>query len=182
MPPPSLTGLLAQIRAPIFNTLAPATNARTGTKYLRRRLRGPAMLAYVRKPTSLPALNAFVKWNKYAGWDRPDRPDGKPNYHLPPDEAVPAGFLEIPRHAKPGTANKPNGWIESGREMERFDDVARRRKMGKGPVKKGTGTHKGALTHRRGQARPDGQDQEEVLGPSSHLGLRKFIKMSVGAR
>ncbi|GMK58332.1 hypothetical protein CspeluHIS016_0503640 [Cutaneotrichosporon spelunceum] len=139
MPPPSLTGVLAQLRAPIFNTLAPTSNARTGTKYLRRRLRGPGMLAYVRKGFNVPALNAFVKWNKYAGWDRLDRPGGQPNYHLPPEEAVPSGFLEVPRYAKPGTANKPNGWLESGREMERFDDVARRRKMGKGPVKKGEG-------------------------------------------
>ncbi|CAK9779602.1 hypothetical protein CC85DRAFT_266204 [Cutaneotrichosporon oleaginosum] len=137
MPPPSLTGLLTRLRAPIFNTLAPESNARTGTKYLRRRLRGPGMLAYIRKGVSLRTLNAYVPWNKYAGWDR-ERPDGKA-YHLPPSQAVPPGFEEIPRYPKPGTANKPNGWLESGREMERFDDVARRRKMGKGPVKKGEG-------------------------------------------
>lgn len=137
MPPPNLTGLLSKLRAPIFNTMAVENNARTGTKYLRRRLRGPGVMAYVRKQVSVRALNAFVPWNKYAGWDRLERPDGRPNYHLPPNEAVLPGFMPAPRHPKPGTKDKPNGWLEDGDEMVRFDDVVRRRKMGKGPVKKG---------------------------------------------
>lgn len=137
MPPPNLTTMLSALRAPIFNTVAVENNARTGTKYLRRRLRGPGVMNYIRTPVSIPALNRNVKWNKYAGWDTLERPDGKPNYHLPPDQAVLPGFVEIERNLKPGST-KPAGWIESASEAVRFDDVMRKRKMGKGPVKKGT--------------------------------------------
>lgn len=159
MPPPSLTSILSALRAPIFNTLAVENNARTGTKYLRRRLRGPGVLNYIRQHRAIPPLNRFVKWNKYAGWDRLDRPDGKANYHLPPHEAVIPGFLEVERHPKPGTADKPNGWIEDGDELARFEDVNRKRKMGKGPVKKG------ALVSRRAKSsRGDGARRgEEVI-------------------
>jgi hypothetical protein len=37
---------LNQVRATLFQTAFNPTNVRTGAKYLRRRLRGPAMVAY----------------------------------------------------------------------------------------------------------------------------------------
>jgi hypothetical protein len=142
---PNLTQLLSKLRAPIFNTMAVADNARTGTKYLRRRLRGPSILNYVLQPRmpSLRALNANVPHNQFYGWDGAARADGKASFHLPPSQVVAEGWEEVATLPKPGSQARPaddfklSGWVEDGREFMRFEDVARKRKLGKGPPPKG---------------------------------------------
>ncbi|KAL7422484.1 hypothetical protein Q5752_003132 [Cryptotrichosporon argae] len=144
--PPNLASLLTSLRAPIFNTLPALTNARTGTKYLRRRLRGPSVLAYLPRAPALTALNASVPWNKYAGW-RGDAANSEARGMLPAGQVVEDGFVEVERRARagpPGTNKKGAerelaGWVDSEAEKVRFDDVARKRRIGKGPPKKGQG-------------------------------------------
>ncbi|KAL1409137.1 hypothetical protein Q8F55_005964 [Vanrija albida] len=147
MPPANLTSLLSSLRAPIFNTAAVASNARTGAKYLRKRLRGPSVLNYVPTFPRLKDLNRITASNKYAGWDglaTPEQPGGL--YQLPKHLLVPDGFEEIPRLAKPGPRIKGQeanlklaGWVEDYTEYVRFEDVGKRRARGKGAPKKGQG-------------------------------------------
>lgn len=142
-----LSQLLSKLRAPIFNTIPATSNARTGTKYLRRRLRGPAVLNY-HPMTSMPnikTVTANTPWNKYYGWDGAVRCDAdkRPSYHLPPDQVVAPGWTEVTRKPAPGTmalppkARTPSKWLVNPREYTRFEDVQRRLKIGKGPPKKG---------------------------------------------
>ena len=44
--PPSRLSLLTKLRCAIFQTSYNPTSARTGAKYLKRRLRGPSMVSY----------------------------------------------------------------------------------------------------------------------------------------
>jgi len=157
MAAPNLTQLLSKLRAPIFNTLPVTSNARTGTKYLRRRLRGPAVLNYVGHGMmpNIKTLNANTEHNKYFGWDGRARVDGK-QYHLPSHLVVAEGWTEVERKPRPGppvpparreaeAAARPSGWLEDPNEYVRFEDVARKRKLGKGPPKKGESRLFGSL-------------------------------------
>ncbi|WOO82601.1 uncharacterized protein LOC62_04G006081 [Vanrija pseudolonga] len=146
MPPANLTTLLSSLRAPIFNTAAVASNARTGAKYLRKRLRGPSVLNYIPTFPRLKDLNSTHVSNKYAGWEGlsgPDQPGGL--YQLPKSMVCAEGYEEVERREKPGppikqrAVVKPAGWVESDAEYTRFDDVAKKRARGKGAPKKGQG-------------------------------------------
>lgn len=142
----NLHNLLQTLRSPIFNTVATTSNARTGAKYLKRRLRAPAALAYVPHMPSIKGLNRNEKWNVYAGWDGLAQPGQPGHEHQLPQHMVvppPMGgleFEEVERSAKPGPPRlekKLAGWIEDRQEYIRFDDVARRNRLGKGPPRKG---------------------------------------------
>lgn len=66
--PLSKVRLLNRIRCSVFQTSYNPTSTRTGAKYLRERLRGPAMVKYYPKPDlSITKIN-----NKYPGWDLVD--------------------------------------------------------------------------------------------------------------
>jgi hypothetical protein len=147
----NLTTLLSQLRAPIFNTLAVESNARTGNKYLRRALRGPAVLDYVPQPRtpSLKALNSPKGWNQFHGWNGAPIHGDRPSPHLPRHLAIAEGWKEVRSRGKPGPKNlrpadakfaQPAGWVEDPREYVRFKDVARKKRLGKGPPKKGEST------------------------------------------
>lgn len=148
MPPPQITTLLSALRAPIFNTLAVTSNIRTGNKYLRRRLRGDAILNYHPKPRTpdVKALNANTPENQYYGWDGSERCDAATaaSPHLP-FPAVTPGFVEVQRYARPsagqGRISVPGPfagrWLEDSKEYDRFEHVAHMRKLGKGAPKKG---------------------------------------------
>lgn len=60
--------VLSELRSSIFGTAHNPTAARTGSKYLRRRLRGPSAVAYYPKTISLASLNAETPWNRFANW------------------------------------------------------------------------------------------------------------------
>lgn len=145
-PPSTLHTLLSSLRSPIFHTAHNPTSARTGLKYLKRQLRGPAMVAYYPKFPSLATLNAQVPWNKFANWQGLDtksiaakKASGElvgsmtgqwVSQPLMGVEKVEAGWKEIGRKAGAG-------WLHDEKEEERLAEVAVRRAIGKGPPKKG---------------------------------------------
>lgn len=64
----SIHNTVSALRSQIFNTIHNPTNARTGAKYLRRPLRGAAVVRYYPKLPKLATLNAQIGSNKYANW------------------------------------------------------------------------------------------------------------------
>lgn len=148
--PPNLHNLLSSLRSPIFNTISNPTSARMGTKYLRRRLRGPTVASYYPQLTNpfpkLSLLNKNIPENPFAGWDGSKLPSviktkkGKVLYEniewqnegamLRKDEVVERGFEEVARR-------KGLGWLEDPIEQKRIVRVARKKRFGKGPPKKG---------------------------------------------
>ncbi|EMD34302.1 hypothetical protein CERSUDRAFT_86423 [Gelatoporia subvermispora B] len=60
VPAPSRLAALTRLRCSIFQTSYNPTSARTGAKYLRARLRGPAMLKYYPTDLSVAQFNAFA--------------------------------------------------------------------------------------------------------------------------
>nr|ODN92270.1 hypothetical protein L204_05369 [Cryptococcus depauperatus CBS 7855] len=148
----SLHNLLSSLRSPIFQTLSNPSSARMGTKYLRRRLRGPAVVSYYPQLTfpfpKLSKLNKNVPSNPFAGWDGKSLPtvlrNGKGRVVMEnvewknegamfkASEVVEEGFKEVPRR-------KGLGWLEDPLEQKRLANVARKRRFGKGPPKKGQG-------------------------------------------
>ncbi|EAL19778.1 hypothetical protein CNBG0710 [Cryptococcus deneoformans B-3501A] len=150
--PPNLHNLLSSLRSPIFNTISNPTWARMGTKYLRRRLRGPTVASYYPQLTNpfpkLSLLNKNIPENPFAGWDGRKLPSviktkkGKVLYEniewqnegamLRKDEVVERGFEEVARR-------KGLGWLEDPIEQRRIVRVARKKRFGKGPPKKGQG-------------------------------------------
>ncbi|KAK4684970.1 small subunit ribosomal protein S33, partial [Tremellales sp. Uapishka_1] len=127
--PTSLPTLLSQIRSPIFQTLPNPQNLRTGTKYLRRRLRGPSVAAYYPTLPKLASLNSLHPSNKYAGWQGLSVANA---HALIGNDVVEAGFVEVERR-------EGAGWLEDEEERVRSQEVIARRKMGRGPPKKGQG-------------------------------------------
>ncbi|WVO17167.1 hypothetical protein L204_104859 [Cryptococcus depauperatus] len=113
----SLHNLLSSLRSPIFQTLSNPSSARMGTKYLRRRLRGPAVVSYYPQLTfpfpKLSKLNKNVPSNPFAGWDGKSLPtvlrNGKGRVVMEnvewknegamfkASEVVEEGFKEVPR-------------------------------------------------------------------------------------
>jgi hypothetical protein len=167
MPAPQLTQLLSQLRAPIFNTLPVVSNARNGAKYLKRRLRGPSIINYAPQ-LSMPSIK-FITSNKamnpYAGWEGNGL---NSSYMLPKDKLVPEGCVEIERSVKPGhNARDPNAarapWLVNPREEERFADVARKRKLGKGPPKKGEWESGGVAVEKGRLGKETRQDMGEPM-------------------
>lgn len=140
---PSLHYLLSSLRSPIFNTAAVTSNARTGAKYLKRRLRSPGALQYAMQ---FPTMRALANQKEYRGWEGLARPgDDGYDTQLPADMVVPPSteevtFVEVPRAARPGPSNITkyrSHWIEDSHEYIRFEYVDRKRAMGKMAPKKG---------------------------------------------
>lgn len=61
--------VLSELRSGIFGTAHNPSNARTGAKYLRRRLKGPSAVAYYPKTLRLATINAETPWNRFANWE-----------------------------------------------------------------------------------------------------------------
>jgi hypothetical protein len=59
---------VSAIRSQVFNTIHNPTNARTGAKYLRRPLRGAAVVKYYPTLPKLATLNSRLPNNPYANW------------------------------------------------------------------------------------------------------------------
>ncbi|ODO01486.1 hypothetical protein I350_06306 [Cryptococcus amylolentus CBS 6273] len=149
---PNLHNLLSSLRSPIFQTISNPTSARMGTKYLRKRLRGPSVASYYPQLTNpypkLSLLNKNIPSNPFAGWDGNPLPSAIKNRKgkvlldniqwknagsmLRASELVDNGFAEVERR-------KGTGWLENPVEQRRVARVARRRRLGKGPPKKGQG-------------------------------------------
>ena len=138
--PSSLNSLLSSLRAPILQTQHNPLCQRLGTKYLRRRLRAPSMINYYPVVPSLRKLNLHNPHNIYANWDgsRP-APVSRGEEQLPVSwkarpvmgrEMVEEGYEEMGRV-------QGAGWLWDEKEDARVKKVARRRRIGKGPPKKG---------------------------------------------
>ncbi|OCF43853.1 hypothetical protein I317_02296 [Kwoniella heveanensis CBS 569] len=149
----NLHNLLSSLRSPIFHTLSNPTSARMGTKYLRRRLRGPSVASYYPQLTNpfpkIQHLNKTHPSNPFAGWDGAKLPETlttpnsgkviKENVQwknegamLRDSELVDDGFTEVGR-------KKGLGWLAEGKEVRRAEKVRLRKAAGKGPPKKGQG-------------------------------------------
>ncbi|WVQ78987.1 hypothetical protein IAT38_001079 [Cryptococcus sp. DSM 104549] len=123
----ALHSLLSSLRAPIFQTLHNPTNARMGTKYLRRRLIGPAVASYypqmvTRNPPNrvlnrASPSNPFHRTEEIKAFER---------------QFEPVGWKEARRSA-------PTGFLKDPVEEKRVRKVEARRRLGKGPPKKGQG-------------------------------------------
>lgn len=139
----TLHNLLSSLRSPIFNTVAVTSNARTGAKYLKRRLRSPGALLYAVQP---PSIKELANDKMFRGWEGLARP-GEPGYNhqLPANMVVPPSvegfeFVEVERAARPGPRSQKkyaSRWIEDIDEYIRFDDLDRKKAAGKGAPKKG---------------------------------------------
>lgn len=137
---------ISAIRSQVFNTIHNPTNARTGAKYLRRPLRGPAMTKYYPKLPNLARLNAQIASNKYANWagassgslGEGSKASGRVAARQlgTVEEFVgSAGMEEVER--RPGA-----GWLQDERERVRRTEVEIKHALGKGPPKKGKSIHK----------------------------------------
>lgn len=142
--PANLPSLLSSLRSPIFQTQHNPLSLRLGTKYLRRRLRGPSMLTYYPEVPCLRRFNLQNPHNKFANWQglKPailpasGKGEGGRAWKakaLMGKEVIEEGFEEMIRV-------KGAGWLWDEKEDARVTKVARRRRIGKGPPKKGQWT------------------------------------------
>ena len=157
----SIHNTVSALRSQIFNTIHNPTNARTGAKYLRRPLRGAAVVNYYPKLPKLATLNAQIASNKYANWSglasgslkKQKQVEGATEAATTNkessteatstsgsvvsrplgtmEEMYGAGFSEVER--RPGA-----GWVEDEKERVRRMETELKHKLGKGPPKKGT--------------------------------------------
>ncbi|WWC92876.1 uncharacterized protein L201_007838 [Kwoniella dendrophila CBS 6074] len=149
----NLHNLLSSLRSPIFQTLSNPTSSRMGTKYLRKRLRGPSIATYYPQLTnpfpSISALNKIHPSNPFSGWQGNKLPSelitpesGKiimkdviwknEGNMLRNSELVDEGFEEVSR-------KRGLGWLADSKEVKRSERVKLRKSAGKGPPKKGHG-------------------------------------------
>ena len=152
--PPSLPSLLSSLRSPIFQTQHNPLSLRLGTKYLRRRLRGPSMLTYYPTLPSLRRLNLQTPHNPYANWQglHPSSLLGGVEGQQGPGEELEGKGADRGRSWKAKVLMgkkvvedgweemeraKGSGWVWDEKEDARVKKVARRRRIGKGPPKKG---------------------------------------------
>lgn len=146
MSTPKLHYLLSTLRSPIFNTVATTSNARTGAKYLKRRLRSENALLYA---VQSPTMRVFANDKNFRGWEGLARPgDDGYDTQLPAHMVVPPSskfreFVEVERAARPGPSNITkyrSHWIEDAHEYIRFDVLDNKRAHGKQAPKKGAFT------------------------------------------
>jgi small subunit ribosomal protein S33 len=102
---------LAQLRSRIFNTTYNPTGARTGAKYLRQRLVGPAMLGYYKPQLQLKSIMNALPANQ-RGFEYQKGLSGEEADRIVLMDPV---------------------------EVQRLKDVERKKLLGKGPPKKGEG-------------------------------------------
>lgn len=146
MSTPKLHYLLSTLRSPIFNTVATTSNARTGAKYLKRRLRSENALLYA---VQSPTMRVFANDKNFRGWEGLARPgDDGYDTQLPAHMVVPPSnefreFVEVERAARPGPSNIKkyrSHWIEDAHEYIRFDVLDNKKAHGKQAPKKGAFT------------------------------------------
>lgn len=139
----SLHYFLVGLRSPIFNTAAVTSNARTGAKYLKRRLRAPNALQYAVQP---PSIKKLAEAKEFQGWEgnaQPGEPGYKtmiPSHMLMPPEIPGVAYAEVERASRPGPRAQrkyASRWIENIDEYVRFSDLDRKQAAGKGAPKKG---------------------------------------------
>ncbi len=181
VPTRSAVNALKLVQSQIFQTVHNPDALRTGAKYLRKRLRGPAMLAYLPPRINLRKL---VDAPEYA-FDppRPKRPEdtaGNAVWNKYEAELldvrrrgnVEPGFIEVER-------DETLGWLADMKEVTRRKEVAERRADGRGPPKKGMCGEVGArvgsgliLGRIVSRPRPGSEvpDEEEVEGAVAPLG------------
>jgi small subunit ribosomal protein S33 len=124
MAPPARPAVVAlqALQSSIFQTTHNPQNLRLGTKYLRRALRGPAVVAYYPGKVNVARLNRLPAFADFATPKR--REDGS----LIP--VVEDGFEECERVVGAG-------WLDDAKERVRRTEVAERKIKGRGPPKKG---------------------------------------------
>jgi hypothetical protein len=127
------------VQSQIYQTAYNPDGVRTGAKYLRKRLRGPSMVAYL--PPKLN-LRKLIDAPEYA-FDppRPERPADNASRAAWDDYEVKLlqvrrqanvaeGFIEVER-------DETAGWLRDEQEFIRQKEVNERRAEGRGPPKKG---------------------------------------------
>jgi small subunit ribosomal protein S33 len=130
---------LQLVQSQIYQTSYNPDRVRTGAKYLRKRLRGPSMVAYL--PPKIN-LRKILDAPEYA-FDpaRPVRPDETAQrgvwdtyeaelMKIRSQGNVAEGFIEVER-------DETAGWLRDQKEYVRMKEVAERRAEGRGPPKKG---------------------------------------------
>jgi small subunit ribosomal protein S33 len=94
---PSRIAALTRLRSVVFQTSYNPTSQRTGAKYLKRRLRGPAMVDYYPQQLSIAALNTQFKGLNLIDEDEEQRlqdvADKKKRGKGAPKKAKSAGLL-----------------------------------------------------------------------------------------
>jgi small subunit ribosomal protein S33 len=94
---PSRLAALTRLRSVVFQTSYNPTSQRTGAKYLKRRLRGPAMVDYYPQTLSISALNKQFKGLNLIDEDEEQRlqdvADKKKRGKGAPKKAKSAGLL-----------------------------------------------------------------------------------------
>jgi small subunit ribosomal protein S33 len=113
-PPSTILRSLAEVQAKVFQTTPPRplgepSSVRTGAKFLRKRLVGPSMLKYYPPTLSIKTVNSFLT--------APGMPLHRKTWQAP-------------------DGTKRRGLIHS-KELQRLEDVERKKAIGKGPPKKG---------------------------------------------
>lgn len=68
---------VARVRSEVFQTVYNPLNIRNGEKYLRKKLRGPAIMHYYAPELSYRTLNAQTPYNAYANWEGTSEPHFK---------------------------------------------------------------------------------------------------------
>jgi hypothetical protein len=165
--PPTMASIhntVSAIRSQIFNTIHNPTNARTGAKYLRKPLRGSAIVKYYPKLPKLATLNSSLPNNKYANWglasgsssrsspkaiESSESPEGAEVEASTEKEEV--GGRSVARQLmtseeitgldySEAERREGAGWLLDEKERVRLMETTLRHAIGKGPPKKGMST------------------------------------------
>jgi hypothetical protein len=157
----SIHNTVSAIRSQIFNTIHNPTNARTGAKYLRKPLRGSAIVKYYPKLPKLATLNSSLPNNKYANWglasgsssrssvkavESTETPEGAEVEASTEKEEV--GGRSVARQLRTSEEvtgldyseaerREGAGWLLDEKERVRLMETTLRHAIGKGPPKKG---------------------------------------------
>jgi hypothetical protein len=159
----SIHNTVSAIRSQIFNTIHNPTNARTGAKYLRKPLRGSAIVKYYPKLPKLATLNSRLPNNKYANWTgtvagsssrqqiEASTSTSAEGEKVASEENVEVGNggRSVARQLRTSEEihgldyseaerREGAGWLMDDKERVRLMETTLRHKLGKGPPKKGT--------------------------------------------
>jgi len=160
----SVHNTVSAIRSQIFNTIHNPTNARTGAKYLRKPLRGSAIVKYYPKLPKLATLNSSLPNNKYANWglasgsssrssvkaiESAETPEGVEGAEVEAStEKDYVGGRSVARQLRTSEEitgldyseaerREGAGWLLDEKERVRLMETTMRHAIGKGPPKKG---------------------------------------------
>jgi hypothetical protein len=161
----SIHNTVSAIRSQIFNTIHNPTNARTGAKYLRKPLRGAAIVKYYPKLPKLATLNSSLPNNKYANWSLAFGSGSRTKVDAIESAETPEGEVQAEKVDKEseGTGRsvarqlrtseeihgldyleaerrEGAGWLMNEKERVRLMETTMRHAIGKGPPKKGMST------------------------------------------